>query len=87
MPPLDTIKDCRYARRKLNILDGRELCKDGAGLSLWTEIPNVFLVHGGFGTALDEGVDPAKGDPLEDGNIVFWGILDRLDVYIWIRRT
>ena len=74
-----------HTRGEGNLLDGSELDEYGAGMRRWTEIPDVFLVHGGVGTTLDERVDPTEGDPLDDGNIVFWGILDRLGAYMKVR--
>lgn len=73
---------CRW--RQVNLLDGSELGENGPRLRRWTEIPNVFLIHGRLGTAFDEGINPTEGNPLEDGDIVFWRILDGLDAYMQI---
>ena len=51
----------------------------------WTEIRR--LPHGRVGTALDERVDLAKGDPLDDGDVIFWGIFDKLGAYVQVNDT
>ena len=71
----------------VNILDGGEFGEDRAGLLRWTEIPDVFLIHGRVGTTPDERVDPTKGDPLDDGDVVFRGIFDKLGVYVHVNDT
>ena len=45
-----------YAVTGANILDGGEFGDDRAGLLCWTEIPDVFFIHGRVGTVLDEQV-------------------------------
>ena len=48
---------------------------------------DIFLIHGRVGTTLDERIDPAKGDPLDDGDIVFQGIFDKLGTYVQVNDT
>lgn len=65
----------------IHLLDGCKLVEDRTRLSRWTESPDIFLVQGGTGTTLNERVNPVEGNPLEDGEVVFRGILDRLNAY------
>lgn len=72
---------------QIDVLYCSKLGENGTGLGCWTEIPNIILEQGRVGTAPDKGVDPTKSDPLEDGDIVFWGILDGLDTHIEVSKV